>query len=193
MDDGFQNPSLVKDLALLVVDGGYGVGNGRVFPAGPMREPWSLGLARADAASLIGEDSVAIEMELRAHLPVLRARIVPTSGAERLAGHDVVAFAGIARPKKFFDTLSELGCQLCVTRLFADHHHYCDFEIMELLDLAERHGAIPVTTAKDAARLSPEMRSLVEVFDVALDWEEDDALAKLITPFLDRSLVQSDG
>ena len=193
MDDGFQNPSLVKDLALLVVDGEYGVGNGRIFPAGPMQERWSLGLARADAAILIGRDSAAIEVELRAHLHVLRARFVPAPGAERLAGHDVVAFAGSGRPEKFFDTLREMGCQLCVARSFADHHHYSDFEILKLLDLAERYSAIPVTTAKDAARLSPEMRSLVEVLDVALDWEEDDALARLIEPVLDRSLVQSAG
>ena len=191
MDDGYQNPSLAKDLAFLVVDGEYGIGNGRVFPAGPMREPWSFGLARANAAILIGEDSVAIELELRAHLHVFRARFVPAPGAERLAGRDVVAFAGIGRPQKFFVTLREMGCQLCVTRSFPDHHHYSDFEIVKLLDLAEQHGAIPVTTAKDAARLSPEMRALVEVLDVELDWEEDDALAKLVAPVLDRSLVQS--
>ena len=192
MDDGFQNPSLVKDFALLVVDGGYGLGNGRIFPAGPLREPWPSGFARADAAILIGDDRVAIEPELRARLPVFRARFVPAPGAERLAGRAVVAFAGIGRPEKFFATLTEMGCRLSATRSFADHHRYRDHEIMELVDAAAHRGATPVTTAKDAARLTPEMRSLIEVLDVALDWEEDDALARLIAPALDRLAARSD-
>lgn len=193
MDDGFQNPSLAKDLALLVVDGEYGLGNGRVFPAGPLREPWQSGLARADVAILIGDDRVAIELELRARLPVLRARFVPAPGAERLAGRDVVAFAGIGRPEKFFETLTEMDCRLCATRSFADHHQYRELEIMELVNSAANHGATPVTTAKDAARLTPDMRSLVEVLDVALDWEEEDALARLIAPTLDRPAIRTNG
>lgn len=192
MDDGFQNPSVIKDLALLVFDGGYGLGNGRVFPAGPLREKWRPGLARADAAILIGDDVVAIEAELRARLPVFRARFVPAPGAEWLAGRDVVAFAGIGWPEKFFVTLGEMGCRLCATRSFADHHVYREHEIMELVDAAARQDAIAVTTAKDAARLAPEMRSLVEVLDVTLDWQEDDAPGRLIAPVLDRLAVGSD-
>ena len=192
MDDGFQNASLVKDLALLVVDGGYGFGNGRVFPAGPLREPWISGLTRADAAILIGDDDAAIEAELRARLPVYRARFVPAPGAERLAGRDVVAFAGIGRPEKFFATLIEMGCRLNATRSFADHHKYREHEIMELIDAALQGGATPVTTAKDAIRLTPEMRSLVEVLDVTLDWEENDALARLTAPVLEDLAIRSD-
>ena len=192
MDDGFQNSSLVKDLSLLVFDGGYGLGNGRVFPAGPLREPCRSGLSRADAAVLIGDDAVAIEAELRARLPVFRARFAPAPGAERLARRDVVAFAGIGRPEKFYATLREMGCRLRATRAFADHHVYREHEIMELVDAAARQDAIAVTTAKDAARLAPEMRSLVEVLDVVLDWEDDDAPGRLIAPILDRVAVRSD-
>ena len=186
MDDGFQNPSLDKDLSLLVFDGGYGLGNGRVFPSGPLREPLQSGLARADAAVVIGDDRVAVEPELCPRLPVFRARYVPTPGAERLVGRNVVAFAGIGRPEKFFTTLIEMGCRLSATRSFADHHKYRDHEIMEVIDLASQHGAIPVTTAKDAVRLTPEMRSLVEVLEVSLEWEDADGLPRLIAPVLDR-------
>jgi len=192
MDDGFQNPSLVKDLALLVVDGGYGFGNNRVFPAGPLREPSQSGLARADAAVLIGHGDSATHAEISAGLPVFRARFVPAPGAERLAGRDVVAFAGIGRPEKFYATLAEMGCRLIATRSFADHHRYRDHEIIKLVDDAAQAGATPVTTAKDAARLTPEMRSLVEVLDVVLDWEEEGALARMIEPILDRLATRSD-
>lgn len=127
-----------------------------------------------------------IDAELGTRLPVFRARFVPAPGAERLAGRDVVAFAGIGRPEKFFTTLAEMGCRLSATRSFADHHGYRDHEIMELVDTAAQTGATLVTTAKDAARLTPEMRSLVEVLDVVLDWEEDGALARMVAPILDR-------
>ena len=191
MDDGFQNPSLVKDLTLLVFDGGYGLGNGRVFPSGPLREPLQSGLERADAAVVVGEDLVGIELALGGRLPVFRARYVPAPGAERLAGRNVVAFAGIGRPEKFFETLAEMGCRLHATRSFADHHKFRDHEIMELVDLASQHGATPVTTAKDAARLTPEMRSLVDVLDVSLDWEDADAPHTVVAPILNRLVDQA--
>jgi tetraacyldisaccharide 4'-kinase len=186
MDDGFQNPSLAKDVSLLVFDAGYGLGNGRVFPSGPLREPARTGVARADAAILIGEDRVGIENELRGRLPLFRARYVPVPGAERIADKDVVAFAGIGRPEKFFATLAEMGCRVHAARSFADHHMYRDHEIMEMVDLAFAHGATLVTTTKDAVRLTPEMRSLVEVLEVTLEWEDADAPEIILAPVLDR-------
>ena len=192
MDDGYQNPSLVKDLAVVVVDGGYGLGNRRVMPAGPLREPWGPGLARADWVILIGDDATGIAAELRAVVPLVRARLVPAPGAERIAGKDVVAFAGIARPEKFFLTLGEMGCRLREARRFADHHVYRADEIMELVETAAAAGAIPVTTAKDAARMTPEIRPMVEVLDIAPEWDDDGAPARLLAPILDRVAAGTD-
>ncbi|MDE2581170.1 MAG: tetraacyldisaccharide 4'-kinase, partial [Rhodospirillales bacterium] len=73
MDDGLQNPGLVKDVALLVIDGGFGFGNGRVLPAGPLREPVAAAAARCAAAVLIGEDRHGARAALQPALPVLRA------------------------------------------------------------------------------------------------------------------------
>ena len=131
MDDGFQNNAIAKSLNLLVIDGGYGFGNGRVMPAGPLREPVATGLARADAAIVMTPDSrdVAASLE-NAGLPVLLARLAVLPSAERLAGRKVVAFAGIGRPEKFFGTLEELGCILVARYGFADHHDYTVEEIM---------------------------------------------------------------
>lgn len=184
LDDSFQNPALHKDLSLLVIDGGYGLGNGRVIPAGPLREPLADGLARAEAVVLIGEDRHGIAARL-GDRPVLCAKLVPTAPSRAaLAGRRVFAFAGIGRPAKFFDSLRELGCDLAATREFADHHPFTRGEIAELLAAAARLNALPVTTAKDAVRLPRETRGAVAVLDITLAWDDAPALDKLIDTHL---------
>lgn len=180
MDDGFQNPTLAKDLSLIVVDGAYGFGNRRVMPAGPLRESAARGLARADAVVLLGSDECNLAPRLGARLPLITARLEPRPGSERLAGRKVLAFAGIGRPQKFFETLAGLGAEVVGTRAFADHHPYHEAEIRELLARAESLGALPVTTEKDAARLAPEARQGIETLAVAVVWDDPAALGALL-------------
>jgi tetraacyldisaccharide 4'-kinase len=181
LDDGFQNPALAKDLSLVVVDGAYGFGNGRLLPAGPLREPIEDGLARADAIVLVlpplGE-RLAILPTTR--LPVLRARLAPEPQAEGFAGVRVLAFAGIGRPEKFFATLAALRAQVVKAHAFADHHAYAPHEVMALVEEAQRLGAVPVTTAKDAVRLPIEARAMVQVLRVELEFETPAALEALL-------------
>lgn len=172
LDDGFQDPRLTHDLALVVVDGGAGFGNGRVLPAGPLREPVAAGLARADAVILIGDGTVATER------PVLRARLVPTDAALRFQGHKVLAFAGIGRPQKFFDTLAEIGAEVVATRAFPDHHPYDEDDAARLIEDAAQRAAEPVTTRKDWVRLPVSAKPLVSVLDVDLVFADEDALAR---------------
>ena len=180
MDDGFQNPTLAKDLSLIVIDGGYGLGNGRVMPAGPLRESLDSGLARADAVVLIGEDETGLVAEIAARRPVLRARLAPTEAAKALAGKPVLAFAGIGRPEKFFRTLAELGCQIVDAVPYPDHHVYRPDEIMRLVEMANEAGAEPVTTEKDFARLPPEARLMVRAVPVELAWQDEAAIDRLL-------------
>lgn len=189
MDDGFQNPGLAKDFSLLVVDSGYGFGNGRVMPAGPLREPAAAGLARADAVVLLGEETIGeTEKNLidRAGRPLLRARLVPRDPAlaQSLRGQRVYAFAGIGRPAKFFDTLTALGAELAGRAAFADHQAYDAATLRRLEAAAAAAGARLVTTAKDAARLGPSLPDGVAVLDVDLQWEDKDALTRLLAPHL---------
>lgn len=179
MDDGFQNGTLAKDLSLVVVDGGYGFGNGRVIPAGPCREPVALGLARADAVVLVGDDATGIRARL-GEVPVLGAQLAPGPEAAELAGRDVLAFAGIGRPAKFFATLESCGARLVATRAFADHHPYSSAEIDALLAEADRLGAVAVTTAKDRVRIPADRRDRVGVLTVRLAWEDTGALDRLL-------------
>lgn len=177
-DDGFQDPALAKTLSLLVVDGGFGLGNGRLIPAGPLREPWRRALARADAVCLIGDDTTAVAARA-GEVPVLRARVVPAD-AERLKSRRVLAFAGIGRPEKFFRTLEDAGAEVVARRPFADHHPYTEAEASALLAEAERLDAVPATTEKDATRLPLPLAQAAEVVTIGLRWEDETAVERLL-------------
>ena len=172
LDDGHQNPTLHKDLSLVVIDGGYGIGNGRVMPAGPLREPAAEGLARASAVVILGTDEMGVAA-LAEGLPILRGRLVPAAGAWAVRGRAVVAFAGIGRPEKFFTTLEhQVGAFVKAHHGFPDHHAYNRADLAPLLDEAERLGAVLVTTAKDFVRLPNELRARVTAVPVDLVWED---------------------
>ena len=179
MDDGLQNPGVQKRLSLLAIDGASGFGNGRVFPAGPLREPVPVGTERCQAAVLIGTDATGAATLLS--LPVLRARLVPDGQYAALAGRHVLAFAGIARPDKFFSMLADSGARIASTRAFADHHAFRARELRNVLEEATRCDAVPVTTTKDAVRLPAGFRDRVTVVGVSLAWEEPTGLEALLS------------
>jgi tetraacyldisaccharide 4'-kinase len=158
MDDGFQNPSLTKDLSILVVDGAKGLGNQRVFPAGPLRAPLGAQFKRAQAMLIIGEgsagDAAAIQAK-NAGLQVLRAKFAAdTSANVQLKGKRVLAFAGIGDPEKFFRSLEAAGAEVAEKRAFADHHRFNAREAGELINEAANKNLVLVTTEKDRARMS---------------------------------------
>ena len=180
LDDGFQNPALAKDLSLVVIDGAYGFGNRRLIPAGPLREPVREGLARADAVVLMGEDRANVAEQLPASLPVLPAHLKPSGGIDEVGGEPVVAFAGIGRPEKFFETLESLGCELLGRHPFADHHRYRDHEIMVLADKADKLQALLVTTAKDFVRLPQHLQGIVAYIEIEVEWDSIHDLDNLL-------------
>jgi tetraacyldisaccharide 4'-kinase len=182
LDDGLQNRALRYDVVLVVVDAAYGFGNRRILPAGPLREPVAEGLARATAIVLIGDDPNNLAAELQRSAPVLRARLVPDDAALRLKGRRVLAFAGIGRPQKFFDTLHELGTDVVHREAFADHHPYTPEEAMQLVEEAQRRDAIPVTTAKDFVRLPNGSQRMVTPVGVSLRFDDPDALDRILEP-----------
>jgi tetraacyldisaccharide 4'-kinase len=180
MDDGHQHPSLAKDLSLIVVDGRTAFGNGRIVPAGPLRENIDAGLARADAVILMGEDRHNIAPSLAERLPVLRARLAPGPEGQGLRGQRVVGFAGIGDPEKFLQTLLDLGAQVVAFHPFGDHYGYGSADIQPILDEAYTVNALPVTTTKDAVRLDPDQRQQVNVLSVGVEWEDEAALDGLL-------------
>ena len=180
MDDGLQNPTLAKTLSIMVIDGRTGFGNGRVLPAGPLREPVAAAAARCQAAVLIGPDATRALTRLPPNLPVLLADLRQDPSIATLAGRRVVAFAGIALPEKFFTPLRDAGAVIAAARPFPDHHAYTAAELDKLLREATEQDALLVTTPKDAVRLPPAIRSRVIVIGVGLNWREPSEIDQLL-------------
>lgn len=180
MDDGLQNPGLVKDCALLVIDGGAGFGNGRLLPAGPLRESVADAAARCRAAVMVGADMRGAAAMLPAGFAVLGARLEPGAVMAELAGKRVVAFAGIGRPEKFFDMLAAGGVELAGRVGFADHHVYGAGALAGLRARAAQAGALLVTTRKDFVRLGAEDRVGILAVDVALRWDDAGQIEALL-------------
>ncbi|AWN47768.1 tetraacyldisaccharide 4'-kinase [Methylobacterium terrae] len=182
MDDGLQNPSLAKALVLAVFDGAVGLGNGRAFPAGPLRAPAAAQWPRIDAALAIGDGAPGERVLAQARalgLPALRGRLAPDpEAAATLGGRPVLAFAGIGRPEKFFSTLRDLGADLRETRAFPDHHAFTAAEAESLAVEAARRGLLLVTTEKDRVRLPAAMP--VATLPVVLALDEPEGLAGLL-------------
>ena len=195
MDDGLQNGSIAKDFTLAVVDGRRGIGNGCVFPAGPLRAPLAAQLARVNALLVVGEESGAREIVAAAKsrgLPVLHGRLVPDPAAvTALKPHKVLAFAGIGDPDKFFATLAAAGIAIAAKKSFPDHHRFTAEEAAELVMDCEHESLTLLTTEKDHARMSgdPALAALsarAQVLPVTMAVEESNELRKLVMAALPR-------
>lgn len=172
MDDGFQNPLLQKDFSLLVVDGVYGFGNGKVIPAGPLRENVKDGLKRADAVLVIGEEKAKLP---KFEIPKFNAKI-KIEYNEILKQEEIVAFCGLGRPQKFFDSLKTEELNVVGEMPFPDHHQYSEADLKQVFAEATKHNAVVVTTQKDYVKIPDQLKMLVQLVKSELVIED---LAKL--------------
>lgn len=164
MDDGLQNPALVKDLAIAVVDGRRGIGNARVIPSGPLRAPLAFQRALVDlvivnAGSGPGNEAATLGNVFEPPVEAYAMRVVPRDPDWRAGAARAIAYAGIGNPENFFATLRTIGIDLVETRAYPDHHAWRDADILDLLGRARRHGVPLVTTEKDHARLDTRRKS----------------------------------
>ncbi|MBQ8784836.1 MAG: tetraacyldisaccharide 4'-kinase [Alphaproteobacteria bacterium] len=177
MDDGFQNPGLQKDISFLVFDGGIGVGNGYPVPAGPLRENFAKGLKRANAAIIIGEDKTNLKEKL-GDMPIFYGKMKSCELPENCG--KLIAFAGIGRPEKFYNSLQELGANVIKTFDFPDHHFYSEKELKELIDMAWKEDADLITTAKDFVKIPQDLQHHFKVLEIEIEWQDKESLRDFI-------------
>lgn len=168
-DDGLQNPHFHKDVRIAVIDGGVGFGNGRIIPAGPLREGVGA-LKHAHAVLIVGDDMHGVATQIPC--PVLRGRVVPDERAPDIS-RPYVAFAGIGRPEKFFATLKHAGYTVLETISYGDHYNFTPADMQHLRGLARKYGAGLITTEKDFARLPLPMRAGISMLKVHMVIEGD--------------------
>ena len=178
MDDGFQNPQLYKNKSLLVIDGAFGLGNTYPIPAGPMREFLSEGIKRADAIIMLGDDKTNILSKLK-DLPVFYGTVTPVRPQTKRGKS--VAFAGIGRPQKFYQSLEDCGVNVVKTFDFPDHHFYSEDELSNIINCAKSLDADIFTTSKDMVKIPVSLQSNFKVLEIEIKWQDEKAISKFIS------------
>ena len=189
LDDGFQNAATVKSFSFLLVDNADPVGNGRVFPAGPLREPLPQAMRRADACVAItrspGETLNPLIMAESGDTPVVTARleldrtVLPPSAT---------AFCGIGAPHRFRESLETAGVSVKSFFPFANHHPYSSADITALRRASREAAAPLVTTEKDFVRLPPDWRQGITCVRAEMVIDDEAQMESLVTEAITRNL-----
>ena len=188
LDDGFQHWRLHRNIDVVLIDATNPFGNGRLFPEGTMREPFSA-LERADIILITKSDvagewtvyDITDKISKYSSAPVFKAfhkpsAIVNSDGESEVPGtvenKKIYAFAGIANPAYFQASLRSMGSDISGFRKFRDHHHYTQKDINEIR--REAGGHMIITTEKDLVKLR-ELELPENVSALKIEFSVDDA------------------
>ena len=182
VDDGMQNNSLNYDYTIAVIDSGVAFGNEFLIPAGPMREPINSGLNKADLIIIIGEANDSLLQKL-SNRKLIQARIIP-SNIDAFKNKRMMAFCGLAYPKKFFSLLKSEGVEVLNEVGFGDHHNYSNNELEELMNNAQVNNMSLVTTKKDWVKFSKEFKEKIPYLDIRLEFDDKEFIKKELKKLL---------
>ncbi len=188
MDDGFQNPTLQKDFSIVVINGEQGFGNKRVIPSGPLRESINRGLSRTNLVITIGDISDSVRNKIPKHIPIIEANFKIKEDELMLKGQRVTAFAGIAYPEKFFNSLKLVKANIVDQISYSDHHIYSENDLLNLAEIANKNKSILVTTKKDIVRIPKTFRSLVKTIDGFIHFNDEKLLLEILTNLIENKI-----
>ena len=190
MDDGFQNPTLQKDFSIVVINGDQGFGNKRVIPSGPLRESINRGLSRTNLVITIGDISETVKDKIPKHIPLIAANFKIKEDDMILKGQKVTAFAGIAYPEKFFNSLKLVKTNIVDKISYSDHYIYNENDLLYLAEIANKNKSILVTTKKDIVRIPKNFRSLVKTIDGFIELDDENLLLEILTNLIENKINQ---
>ncbi len=188
MDDGFQNPTLQKDFSIIVINADQGFGNKRVIPAGPLRESIHRGLSRTNLVITIGDIAETVKNKIPKHIPVIGANFKIQENDLMLKGQKITAFAGIAYPEKFFNSLKLVKANIVDKRSYSDHHIYTEDDLLYLAEIANKNNSILVTTKKDFVRIPKSFRSLVRTIDGFIQLDDEKLLLEILSNLIENKI-----
>lgn len=169
-DDGLQNPNFIKDCKIIVIDNLRGTGNGKIFPAGPLRTKTDMAIKECDALITVGDndckDFTIIQNATNNNKPIFKAKIKLVSA---LKNTEYFAFSAIGNPDKFFSTLVNSGANIKQTRAFPDHHQFTKDEIMELKTIAKKNNYTLITTKKDYVKIHDTEKIDCAIVDIVFE------------------------
>ncbi len=174
LDDGIQDTSIKGDLNILVFNGLQVLGNGKIIPAGPLREKLSDSIKKCHLSIIINEDINNIENKLNNLLPIIKAKInIESEYLNNFKNKNVVAFCGLGFPEKFFKTIKEIGCNIRYKKSFPDHYQYKEKDLKELIDIAIKYNSLLITTEKDHIKILKKYRNRIYYFPITVDFIND--------------------
>lgn len=180
-DDGLQNNTFYKDLSILVVNGYSGFGNGMVIPSGPLRESLSSGLKRSDVVFINEASDDIVNQCISA-----KKRVFHLGSRFYLEKPDAsecqyIAFAGIANPERFFDSLRHEGLDVLERIIYPDHYDYKYVDISKLTTKARSRGATLVTTEKDMIKIGAKYGDKIAVLKMDIIIQDEQNIIKIIS------------
>ena len=188
MDDGFQNPTIQKDFSIIVINSSQEFGNKRVMPSGPLRESIKRGLSRTNLVIVIGNTSDFLKKTIPNHIPIIQAKFVINKENKIFKGQKITAFAGIAYPEKFFNSLQEQGAIIMKEVIYPDHHIYDENDLLNLAETANITQSILVSTQKDFVRIPKSYRSLVNTLEGEIVFEDEHLLLEILSNLIENNL-----
>jgi len=189
MDDGFQNPTLQKDFSIVVINGEQGFGNKRVIPSGPLRESIKRGLSRTHLVIVIGSTSEKIKKTIPIEIPIIEAKFEINKENKIFKGQNITAFAGIAYPEKFFQSLEEQGAKIVKKMSYPDHYIYNENDLLSLAEMANKTKSILVSTRKDYIRIPKSYRSLINTLEGEIIFNDEDSLVKMLSKVIEKKIL----
>ena len=181
MDDGFQNYKLAKDIKICVFDGVSGLSNGYIFPAGPLRQSLKSGLKGVNLAIIMRKSNPLLETTLKLNgVPVINGITAPTDSVKNFIGKEVIAFAGIGKPEKFYKTLTDNNINVVDKVSFPDHYAYTQSDIETLLNLSKLKGLPLLTTMKDYVKLPNDVRKKITPIDIEVKFDNEKILSEIL-------------